>query len=171
MADQQASPPLAGSVIELQGFFPSEDALRNAVSRLAQAGFDRAELSVPSGVPGMDAAPPQTDVDQRQARTLGTSMAASSGAMVGAGLAAAAGIAVAPIAAAAIVGGLAAGAIAEVAASGAISAEDATERHRAEAGELVLTVRLRDEARQTDAERAFREAGATRWEAVERRAA
>lgn len=170
MAEQMTSPPLADSVRELQGVFPSESALRNAVARLTQAGFDRAELSVPSGVPGMDAAPPQTEVDQRQARTLGTSMAASSGAMVGAGLAAAAGIAAAPVAAAAIAGGLAAGALAGVAASGAKSAEDATEQQRAAAGELILTVRLRDQTRQLDAERAFREAGATRWEVVERRA-
>ncbi|GAN77405.1 hypothetical protein [Acidisphaera rubrifaciens] len=170
MADQTTSPPLAASVLELQGVFPSETALRDAVARLSLAGFDRAELSVPSGVAGMDAAPPQTEVDQRQARTLGTSMAASSGAMVGAGLAAAAGIAVAPIAAAAVVGGLAAGAIAGAAASGAKSAEDASEQQRAAAGQLILTVRLRDRAQQGEVERAFKEAGATRWDAVERRA-
>lgn len=170
MADQIGSPPLAASIRELQGFFPSEDALRDAVARLTQAGFDRAELSVPSGAPGMDAAPPQTEVDQRQARTLGTSMAAGSGAMVGAGIAAAAGIAVAPIAAAAVAGGLAAGALVEAAASAAKSAEDTAERQRAEAGDLILTVRLRDEGRRIEAERALREAGATRWEVVERRA-
>ena len=43
----KAGPALDQTVFEVQGHFPSDAALQDALTRLNAAGFDRAQLSLP----------------------------------------------------------------------------------------------------------------------------
>src|ERR1700712_3601812 len=86
-------PALTGGIAEVQGIFPSDASLQDAIARLTLLGFDRADLSLPTAsptaseaTPDIGAATPNTDVDARQLRTLGTSSAGAAGAMAAAGI-------------------------------------------------------------------------------------
>ena len=171
----KSGPALNPSVQEVQGVFPSEAAMEAAIAQLTMAGFDRAALSLPQthvaagqATPELGADAPLTDTDVRQARTMGTSMAGSIGALAAAGAVIATGgaAAVAAAAAAAIGAGAALTANAAGNAADKVQADDRTDR--AAAGELVLSVAAPDAAQQERATRIMREAGATQVEAVAR---
>jgi hypothetical protein len=173
----KSGPSLNPSVQEVQGVFPNEAAMEAAIAQLTLAGFDRAAFSLPQtrpkageATPEMGAETPITDTDMRQARTMGTSIAATVGAFAAAGAVVATGgaAAVAAAAAAAVGAGSALTANAAGNAADTIQAEDRADA--AAAGRLVLSVAAPDAAQQTTAERIMREAGATKVAAVERTA-
>ena len=172
MDNQEQAPTLNESIQEVQGIFPSDAALQDAVGRLTRAGFDRAAISLPAANPrAADATPsagaenPVTEDDTRQARTLGSSMAATAGAMVGAGVAVATGgAAVAAVAAAAGLGLVAGGAAHTAAPTVQNDARDAA----AEAGQLVLSATAHDPDAVLKATAAMQAAGATRVATVSR---
>jgi hypothetical protein len=112
-------PALAEVVQEVRGIFPNDTALQDAVSRLTHAGFDRADISVPDpaappgvATPEQGAKNPHTEDDDRQLRTVHTSLAGSAAALLAAGAVIGTGGAAAPAVAAAAAAGLAAGGIA-----------------------------------------------------------
>ncbi len=159
---------ISGNTLELQATFASKTALDDAVAALGQAGFNRADLSVPSLGGELNAAPPKTDSDQRQGRTLVTSMAASAGALAAAGVVAATGGAALPMVAAAVLGGMTAGGAGGLATSAAKMSEDQQMADSAAVGELVLTVHLHDPAARERAEQCLKAAGAAHLHAVDR---
>ena len=150
MADNQAAPASPGPAInatitEVQGIFPSDAILQAAIGRLALAGIDRADFSLPVTEPAAGearpeegAANPDTDVDNRQMRTMHTSMAGSAGAMAAAGAVVATGGAAAVAAAAAAAVGAAAGLAANAASSTADAMQHDEREQLARAGRLVL---------------------------------
>ena len=170
-----AGPVMSETVEEVQAVFADQDQLEAAMGRLNAAGFDRADFSLPAATPsGAEATPnmgadnPTTNEDRAQMRTMGSSMAAASAAMIGAGAVIATGGLLAPAIAVAAGAGLAAGGVIE----GVHRASDTVQRDgRAEAaaaGELVLAVRLKDSTQLQRVEQVLRECGATRVEAVTR---
>jgi hypothetical protein len=169
-------PVINNTIQEVQGIFPSDAALQDAIGRLTRAGFDRAALSLPSAnpapgeaTPSAGAENPNTEDDARQSRILHTSMAASVGAMVGAGVTVATGGAALAAAAAAVgLSALAGGGVS--AAHMAVDAAQAQSRTDSAAiGQLVLSAAAPDEESVQQARAAMQEAGASRIEAVSRR--
>lgn len=174
----RSGPVINDAIDEVQGIFPSDAALQDAVGRLTRLGFDRASLSLPAASPAAaDATPnegaanPDTEDDARQIRTLGSSTAAVVGAAVGAGLTVATGGAALGAFAAAAGLGLAAGGGVFAATTAASDAQHEDRTDAALHGQLVLAVNLRDGSEAAKAEAAMREAGATRVETVRRRGA
>ncbi len=172
---QDGSPAVAEHVEEVQGQFPSNATMQDAVGRLTLAGFDRAALSLPQPHPtgtgdtpteGADAV--TSDIDKRQLRTMGTGMAGYLGAAAAAGATIATGGAAGlAIAAAAAVG--AGAAAAASAGTTAIEETDTAELERmAAAGQLVLAVRATSEAEAQKAMQMMKEAGATQVAPVTR---
>lgn len=177
MSDKQG-PAIADSVQEVQGVFPSNAAMEEAIAKLTLAGFDRADFSLPVTNPAAGAATPEqgaetplTDTDLRQARTMGTGMAGTIGAFAAAGATIAtggvAGVAIAAAAAVGVGSALAANAVGTAAKT---SREDGHDE-AARAGQLVLSVHTVTAEKQTDAERIMRAAGASTVAAVSRTAA
>ena len=178
MSDQTSAKPgpaMPGAVSEVQGTFPSDAAMQDAIGKLTMAGFNRADLSLPTTAPGASSATPDqgasaptTDTDLRQARTLGTSMAGYAGAFAAAGATVAtggaAGVAIAAAAAVGIGSALAANAVGTTAK--ATQEEDRNEA--ASAGRLVLAVHAETAEKQAEAEQIMRESGATEVAAVRR---
>ena len=174
-ATSKDGPVLTGAVEEVQGIFPSDAALQDAIGRLRMVGFDHADLSLPAtrpvaaeATPEQGAANPLTEDDSRQMRTLGTSMAGTIGAFAAAGATVATGGAAAVvIAAAAAVGAgsaLAANAVGTAAKDGQADTRD----EAAAAGQLVLAVHAPTPEKRADAERIMREAGASTVGSVQR---
>jgi hypothetical protein len=168
-------PVISNTIAEVQGIFPSDAALQDAMSRLTLLGFDRAALSLPTAsprpgeaTPEAGAEDPNTEDDARQIRTLQSSMAAAVGAAVGAGLTVASGGAALPAFAAAAGLGLASGGGVFAARTAANDAQHDSRDEAAASGELVLAVNLRDASEAAKAEAAMQEAGATRVAYVER---
>lgn len=166
-------PPLTGAVQEVLGCFPNDIAIQDAISCLSMAGFDRSEISVhdadPAALratPEQSAENPNTEDDSRQSRTLHTSMAASVGALAAAGAVIATGGAALPAIAAAVAGGVGLGAAMEGVTRASDKVQHDLREEAASRGELLLSVHLRDPARQSIAESAMREAGASRIETV-----
>jgi hypothetical protein len=169
---------ISDTIEEVQGIFPHDAALQDAIGRLTRLGFDRAALSLPAAspraamaTPDQGAENPDTEDDARQLRTLGSSTAAVVGAAIGAGLTVATGGAALPAFAAAAGLGLAAGGGVFAASSAASNAQHDERADAALRGELVLAVNLRDTAEAAKAEAAMREAGATRVASVRREGA
>lgn len=171
-------PAMAGSVQEVQGVFPSDAAMEDAIAKLTLAGFDRADFSLPvtnptsgTATPEQGAATPLTDTDLRQARTMGTGMAGTIGAFAAAGATIAtggvAGVAIAAAAAVGIGSGLAANAIG----TAAKTAQSDDHEAEAKAGRLVLSVHTATTEKQAQAEQIMRVAGASHVAAVSRVAA
>jgi len=140
---------------EVRAVVPDEAALQEATRALLDAGFDRAAIGVsgPGGNPAPGAAEsPADEPDARQVRTLAASTASITAALLGGTVATVAtGGAAAPVAGAAVVGAIGAGGAAHV---GVQRAEDAREkRHDAEgaAGQLALSVSVRDDAQEETA--------------------
>lgn len=156
---------------QVRATFADPDRMQDAVSRLSTSGFDRADMSLPSaagasGALAAESKPASTEADARQARTLGASLAGSAAALAAAGVTIATGGAAAPAVAAALgAGGLAGGAT--FAAHGAADKFEQEDREaRAAVGELVLTVRARTLAKQSEAEAILRAAGAEHIETI-----
>jgi len=153
---------------EVRATFARADQMQDAVSRLSMAGFDRADLSLPT--PGLiegtetpegGSKPAATESDARQARTLGASTAASVAAMAAAGITVATGGAAAPAVAAAVLAGGAAGGSVFAIGKAATGSEQADRNAKAASGNLVLAVRATTDAQRSKAETIMREAGAT----------
>jgi hypothetical protein len=171
----KSGPTLTETVQEVRGVFPSDQAVQDAISRLQMAGFDRAAISLPNAAPApLEATPeqgaenPETEDDSQQSRTLHTSMAATVGALAGAGAVVATGGLALPAVAAAIAGGVGLGAVAGGLSKASDKVQHETREEAAARGELLLSVHLRDSGRQAVAEQAMREAGASRIEGVVR---
>ncbi|HEY0909007.1 MAG TPA: hypothetical protein VGD75_02120, partial [Bradyrhizobium sp.] len=85
-ATPAAGPGLAVEQLQaVQGWFDSSPAMNDAVSKLAMAGFDHADFSLPdanTSDTNLGAPMVATDDDARQARTLAGSLAAAAGAML-----------------------------------------------------------------------------------------
>ncbi len=167
--DARPGPPIATTVDEVQGIFPSDHAMQDAIGRLTQAGFDRADLSLPVATPAVGqatpeqgAANPDTETDSRQERALHVSMAGSVGALAAAGVTIATGGAAAAALAAAAVAGVGAGAIVGAAHNAVEGAQQQARDKAAAAGQLVLSVRVTSPERVARAKAAMGAAGATR---------
>jgi hypothetical protein len=163
----KAGPSLATAAEELCAAFPSDAAFQDAIARLQQAGFDRADISAPAAVPTAatpeaSAENPNAEDDIRQSRTLHTSMAASVGAVAAAGAVIATGGAALPAVAAAIAGGVGLGAAMQGLTGAADKAQHDLREEAAARGELLLTVRMPTPSRLPAAEAAMRAAGAKR---------
>jgi hypothetical protein len=163
------------TIEEVQGIFPSDAALQDAISRLTLAGVDRADLSLPQtrpatadATPEGGAADPNTDVDNRQMRTMHASMAGSIGALAAAGVAVASGGTLVPVIAAAAVAGVGAGLVTEAGSHASDAAQSEERDQAAREGRLVLSVRTDGSARQEELAAIMRAAGASRVEPVRR---
>lgn len=171
MSETQAdSPSIPDTTYEVQGVFPSDKTLQDAIAQLTLIGYDRSDLSLPQvdpppseATPDQAAENPTTDQDKRQLRTLGAGMAGFIGAAAAAGAAVATGgVAIPAIAAAAAVGGGAAVAAAEVGGVAADS-QQVSERDRlGREGRLVLAVRIKEAGKGPEVEGIMQRAGATR---------
>jgi hypothetical protein len=163
----KAGPAIGDTVHEVRAIFASDAALQDAIDRLTRVGFDRADLSLPDAHPMMaqatpeqGAADPDTDEDNRQIRTMQTSMAGGTGALVAAGVVVMTGGAALPALAAAAVAGLGVGGLVSAANTAGVHAQHNARESAAGRGELVLSVRVSDEGDRARAEQAMREAGA-----------
>jgi hypothetical protein len=164
---------MAITVDKVRGVFPSDAALQDAIARLTHAGFDRADLGLPDtslppreATPDQESAAPTTETDMRQARTLGTGTASAAAALTAAGVVTATGGAAAPAAVAAAAAGLGTAGAMEAAGTAAGRAQHQDRERAAARGELLLSVRVTDDAQQETAKRLMREAGGTRVEAL-----
>ncbi len=173
--NQAESPTLTNTIQEVQGIFPSDAALQDAIGRLTRVGFDRAALSLPApnpsaaeATPTQGADDPNTEDDIRQTRTMQTSMAATAAAFVGAGVVAATGGAALLAVGAAAGLGLATGGAVEGAHIAANNAYSDKRNASAAAGELVLSATAHDPDAVMKATQAMQQAGATRVATVKR---
>ncbi len=173
--NQAESPTLAATIQEVQGIFPSNAALQDAVGRLTRVGFDRAALSLPApnpnaaeATPSQGADDPNTNDDLQQTRTMQTSMAATAAAFLGAGVTVATGGAALVAAAAAAGLGAAAGGAVSAAHFAANNAYDEKRDAAAAAGELVLSAAANDSDAVMKATMEMQAAGATRVVTVTR---
>jgi len=164
----------ASQLREVRATFADPAQMQAAADKLTMAGFDRADLSLPTQSSSLDessletaAKPASTESDSRQARTLGSSTAAAAVALAAAGVTIATGGAAAPAVAAAVLAGGAAGG-ATFAATGAIAGAEQHEREaQAAGGGLVLSVRTLTKAKQAEAIAVLKAAGATNVETLE----
>lgn len=169
MSERKAGPAIPDTITEVRGSFASHAALETAIAELEQAGFDRADLSLPTtggstgqATPEQGASAPLTHTDVRQARTLGASLAGSAAALAAAGATIATGGAAGVAIAAAAAAGLGTGVAVEATGQAAGSARhDAMEQAAAD-GALVLTVRTPTEQKRERAETILRNLGAGR---------
>lgn len=180
MADHETAPASPGSTInptvtEVQAIFPSDATLQAAIGKLTLVGLDRADFSLPvTEPPAGEARPeegaenPDTDVDNRQMRTMHSSMAGSAGAMAAAGVVVATGGAAAVAAVAAVAAGAAAGLVANSASTAADTLQHEERESLARAGRLVLAVRLAHPEKQAEIERIMRDSGAREVQTVSR---
>ncbi len=148
---------------EVRGNFGNPDQMQDAVSKLSLSGFDRADISLPTGnraADGVYAQPAFTGEDAQQMRTLGASTAATAAAIAAAGVTVATGGAAAPALVAAVLAGGAVGGAAFAVQGGANMTEQHSREQRASAGTLVLRVKAPTAAKQADAEAVLRAAGA-----------
>ena len=170
----KGGPALAQDVYEVQGHFPNDAALQDALSRLNAAGYDRAQLSLPdeqgtgTGTPTEGAENPTDTVDKAQLRTMGTSMAAYAGAVVAGGATlATGGLAGVAIAAAAAVG-IGTGLTANAAGNAADAADVDRHDEMGAAGTLVLAVRTTTQQEVEQATALMTQSGATDVQRVSR---
>jgi hypothetical protein len=152
---------------EVHGVFTSESAMQEAVSKLTLAGFDRAELSLPVAHPDASQATPEqsagavgTETDTRQMRTLLSSTAGVSGAMIGAAITLATGGAALPAVAAAAGGAALLGGGTAAATSAVGDSQKQARDQAAEDGTLVLAVHAASAERAERAEATLHAAGA-----------
>ena len=169
-------PILGNTVREVQALLPDEGALQEATNALLLAGFDRADLSLPSPQGTMSEAgetqPSDNPVDgrdARQARTLANSTIGVAGALIGGAVASVAtGGAILPVAAAAIAAGAGAGGLTHMGFQGAADARAAGNNAKGAAGQLMLSALVRDAEKEKLAVETLRHAGASNIETVER---
>lgn len=170
MSDKQVDAPAvtdpASAVLALM---PTSKVLDSAIKELSDAGFDRADLSLPEAEPPPErstpeagAEDPDTDVDAQQSRLVHSAVGGSFAAMMAAAATAATGGAAAAVAGAAIGTGLVVGAAAN-AISRAVSGQEQEERdRRAAEGKLILAVRAKSPELRRRAGEILRAAGASR---------
>ncbi len=163
-------PALTENAQELQGRFPTDAALQDAISRLTLLGFDRADFSIPDpddidATPESANAAPST-IDNTQLRTMASGITGTAAGMAVGAAVATAGLAAPLVAAVAGVSALGAAAattgIGVTADQAGASARDA----QGAAGKLILAVRIHDAATLESAEAAMRDAGASGVERV-----
>ena len=163
----KVGPALKDTVHEVQGHFPNDATLQDALGRLTLQGFDRADFSLPEEqsagthtTPNEGAANPTDDIDKTQLRTMGTGMAGFAGAaaVAGATIATGGALGVAALAAGAV--GLGTAAVAEAGGRVADQAMIDERNRRGAAGTLILAVRTRSPAQADEVMRLMREAGA-----------
>ena len=146
-AEQSNESSLAHQVQEVQGHFPDNAAIQDALGRLTIAGYDRADFSLPDEqsaampTPNETAENPTDEIDQAQLRTMGTGMAGFAGAAAAGGAIIATGGAAAIAAAAAAVAGVGSAGIAGAAGRAADHNQEARHNERGAAGTLILAVR------------------------------
>ena len=167
-------PALANEVQEIQGKFPNDDALQDALSRLTLLGFDHADFSLPdlnapTETPDEGASAATDDIDTQQVRTMASGLTGATAGVAVAGVLAATGGVAAPLIAAAA-GASALGAAAATTGAGVVADQaNSGERDRLGAeGKLVLAVRTRTAERVSQARQAMEEAGAIEVRNVER---
>jgi len=159
-------PALQDEVQEVQGHFPNDAALQDALGRLTLAGYDRADFSLPEDQPGTLPTPNESqnaatdDIDKTQLRTMASGMAGFAGAAAVAGATIATGGAAGVAALAA--GAIGAGVMAATTGTGkAVDQADVDERNRKGAmGKLILAVRTGSAAQAQQVMQIMREAGA-----------
>lgn len=174
-APSKQGPELTSSVLEVQGHFPSDTALQDALGKLTLAGFDRAELSLPQDQPGRTvqtpnegAENPVDQIDKTQLRTMGTSMAGYAGAVAVAGATLATGGAAAVAVAAAAAVGAGSALAANAAGNAADNASKSDRDERGRAGTLVLAVRLRSQDQFDTVQTIMTQCGATAVDPISR---
>lgn len=165
-------PALAASVAEVQGVFPNDQAMQDALSQLELAGYDRADFSLPeeqkAGTPTEGAENPTDDTDKAQLRTMGTSMAGYAGAVAVAGaVIATGGAALLAVGGAAAVG-VGTAAAANAAGQAADQAAIDGRNRRGAAGTLILAVRTTTQAQADQVIGIMQKTGATRATPVSR---
>lgn len=175
MHEDATGPAIAPEIAEVQGLFPSNEALEAAIDRLTAEGFDLADLSLPEAIlpmshatPEQSAADPLTRTDRTQLRVLGTSMAGSIGMAAAAGIVAMSGGALAPAAVVGVAVGLGTGLLTDRAGVAVSDTARAAREQAAREGRLVLAARIAAPDQETKAEAAMKAAGATKTAAVTR---
>lgn len=173
--NSKAGPSNAVTVREVQGVFPDDASMQDALSQLTLAGYDRADFSLPEeqpagrpATPNESADPATDDADRRQVRTLGTSMAGYAGAVAVAGATLATGGAAGLAVAAAAAVGVGTGAAANSAGQAANAAQVEARNRRGREGTLILAVRTTTPEQADQVIGLMRQAGATKTDAVER---
>ena len=172
MSDTKEGPALAATVAEVQGVFPNDDRMQDALSQLTLAGYDRADFSLPEeqrpNTPTEGAENPTDSTDKAQLRTLGTSMAGYAGAVAVAGAVIATGGAAAVAVAGAAAVGAGTAAVANVAGQAADQAAIDERNQRGAAGTLILAVRTTTQAQADQVTAIMQQAGATRTTPITR---
>ncbi len=171
----KAGPSHAATVQEVQGVFPDDATMQDALSQLTLVGYDRADFSLPEEQPAGEAPTPNEsadpatdDADKRQLRTLGTSMAGYAGAVAVAGATLATGGAAGLAVAAAAVVGAGTAAAANTAGQAADAAQVEERNRRGREGRLILAVRTRTPEQASQVVGLMKEAGATQTHSIER---
>ena len=171
--DSKEGPTMATSVSEVQGTFPTDAAMQDALSGLTLVGYDRADFSLPEDRPAVatpteGAENPTDDIDKAQLRTMGTSMAGYAGAVAVAGAVIATGGAAAlALGGAALVGaGTAAAANAGGQAADQAGVDD--RNRRGAEGTLVLAVRATSAAQAEQIMGIMQQSGASKVTPIER---
>lgn len=173
--DAKAGPGNKAAVREVQGVFPDDATMQDALSELTLAGYDRADFSLPEDQPANEIATPNEsadpatdDADKRQLRTMGTSMAGYAGAVAVAGATLATGGAAGLAVAAAAAVGIGTGAAANAAGQAADTAQVEERNRRGREGRLILAVRTTTSDQVNQVKTLMQRAGASKTEAVER---
>lgn len=168
-------PALATSVAEVQGVFPNDDTMQDALSQLTLVGYDRADFSLPeeqqastANTPTEGAENPTDDTDKAQLRTLGTSMAGYAGAVAVAGAVIATGGAAALAVGGAAAVGLGTAAAANATGQAADQAAVDERNRRGAAGTLILAVRTTTQAQADQVIGIMQKAGATKATPINR---
>lgn len=171
----KAGPGHEAAVHEVQGMFPDDPTMQDALSQLTLAGYDRADFSLPEeqaanevATPNESAEPATDDADKRQLRTMGTSMAGYAGAVAVAGATLATGGAAGLAVAAAAAVGIGTGAAANAAGQAADNAQIEARNQRGREGRLILAVRTTTPEQVEQVKDLMQQAGATKTEAVTR---
>ena len=171
----KAGPEHEAIVREVQGVFPDDATMQEALSQLTLVGYDRADFSLPEDqpagevvTPNEDAASPTDDADKRQLRTMGTSMAGYAGAVAVAGATLATGGAVGLAVAAAAAVGLGTGVAANSAGQAADAAQVEERNRLGREGRLILAVRTTTPDQVKQVKSLMQQAGASKAEAIER---
>ncbi len=166
-------PALAASVTEVQGTFPNDAAMQDALSDLTLAGYDRADFSLPEDRPAVatpteGAENPTDNIDKAQLRTMGTSMAGYAGAVAVAGAVIATGGAAALAVGGAALVGAGAAAAANAGGQAADQAGVDDRNRRGAEGTLVLAVRATSKEQAEQIIGIMQQAGASKMTPVER---
>ena len=166
---------MSEAVQGVQGWFPGDSSLQDALKQLRDAGYDKADFSLPEEqvVPteasqveggGKEA----TAVENQQLRTMLDGTAGASAGMAAAGIAVATGGVGAAVIGAAAGAGIVATALTSGTGAAAEQAQIDERNRRGAEGTLVLAVHVTEDARAAQVEQIMKQAGATRTQRVTR---